>query len=88
MVQEEAGHGLGEALVVGEVDVEVPEPRDEVLSGSVHDLGGRDGFVRPLHSCDPAFMHENGLGFPGSVRGVDDRDVPNGQVGRWLRGRA
>ena len=84
VVQEEARHGLGESRIVGEMDVEIPEARNQVLSAGVHDLGGAHRFVGRLHGGDAPVAHLlRGLDRRTGLQTVhgDSLDMRDGQLG-------
>ena len=85
MLEEEGRHDVGEAAVVRQVDVEVPETRDEEAAGAVHHLGGLAGRSGLLHRHDAAVVHHHGPAGHGPLHGVHHGDVLDDQIRRRLR---
>ncbi len=81
MIQEQARHGLGEALVVREVDVEIPESGNQVSTRPVNSLDSPDLCVGSRDRSNASVVHYYGLSLPYAVDRVDYRDVFDGQVG-------
>ena len=82
MVEKEPRHGIGKSFVEGEVNVEVPEPRDEVLPAGIDLLcGGRFwGSVAVDNIDDPSIVDEHGLIAAHRVHRVDHGDVGQREI--------
>ena len=85
MLEEERRHDVGEVVVVREVDVEVPEARDEEATGPVHHLSGILRRPDLLHPEDPAFIHHHRPAGHRPLHGIHHGDVLDDQVRRGLR---
>ena len=82
LVEKEARHRLGESRIVGQMDVEIPEARDEILSAAINDLGGAKRFTRTLNGGDAPVAHQHSQCLARAVHGINDGDVLDGQIGR------